>query len=52
MNVAAGTASSYLPTGFDPKVSAALSEGATSPSNAAAFDNWSWAGVAGNLGSL
>lgn len=52
LNVAAGTASSYLPTGADPKVAAAVSVGSISPSNAAEFDNWSWAGVAGNLGSL
>jgi hypothetical protein len=52
INVASTAVNSYLPAGFDPKVSAALSAGTTSPTNAAPFNNWTWAGTANNLGSL
>jgi hypothetical protein len=44
--------STFLPTGFDPKVQAAASIGSTSPTNASEFDTWSWAGTANTLGSL
>ncbi len=51
LNVAAGTASTYINAG-EPDLTGAVSEGTTGQANAADFANWSWAGVAGNLGSL
>lgn len=52
LNVAAGTAASYVAKGGDPKVAAVVSVGQTSPSNASVFSSWSWAGKDANLGGL
>jgi len=52
VNVDPANIGTYLPTGADPKVTAATSAGTTSPTNASVFDNWSWAGTTNNLGSL
>jgi len=51
LNVTAGTAGSYVNAG-EPDLTAAVSVGSTGQADAADFAGWSWAGVAGNLGSL